>query len=599
DAVSKGNTSDAVSKGNTSDAVSKGNTSDAVSKGNTSDAVSKGNTSDAVSKGNTSDAVSKGNTSDAVSKGNTSDAVSKGNTSDAVSKGNTPDAVFKDNTPDAVSKDNTPDAVFKDNYSNVVSNNFNNEEVTKQGNNFIELDYLIKELQKLASDNDNDILNENASVDHNTDNTKNKTIEREENKLSDSIPNLEKKENKLPDWITNSGKKELNTNQKLYFKTEKTRSFKNLLIFFISPFKFINRSLLPVKINFKNKDVNKALQEFKFDNALNNKEVFEKFSNKLNFLNQTFTDNVNQVITKKTNSNNKIDIMIKYQTLEKALECKLINDIKLIKDELKADLAKNKFQENYSDLPNKIVNELNSISGSNIDELFSSNKIDDIKKLIKEKVNSHDNGVKLGAFFDNIVDSIFNEKNKLAMNQNFHGHLEDAKKELSLNITKELFNYLSKDEEFIGEEKSISKVDNLIRMVSKDIYKNMGDPTEKTINSLNNSFYENIKKNDNGNNLFSRLFKNSSNNINYKWAQDAIILLISYETFENKENVTTYYHNQGVVAKGGNGTINTQSTVIENKLKGIFSRLGLSIDDLDKSKDEVLRKYFSNYFEHI
>lgn len=498
-----------------------------------------------------------------------------------------------------VSKDNTPDAVFKDNYSNVVSNNFNNEEVTKQGNNFIELDDLIKELQKLASDSDNDILNENVSVDHNTDNTQNKTIEREENKLSESIPNLEKKENKLPDWITNSGKKELNTNQKLYFKTEKTRSFKNLLIFFISPFKFINRSLLPVRINLQNKGVNKALQEFKFDNALNNKEVFEKFSNKLNFLNQTFTDNVNQVITKKTNSNNKIDTMIKYQTLEKALECKLINDIKLIKDELKADLAKNKFQENYSDLPNKIVNELNSISDSNIDELFSSNKIDDIKKLIKEKVNSHDNGVKLGAFFDNIVDSIFNEKNKLEIIQNSHGNFEDAKKELSLNITKELFNYLSKDEEFIGEEKSISKVDNLIRMVSKDIYKNMGEPTEKIINSLNNSFYENIKKNDNGNNLFSRLFKNSSNNINYKWAQDAIILLISYETFENKKNVTTDYYNQGVVTKGGSGTINTQSTVIENKLKGIFSRLGLSIDDLDKSKDEVLRKYFSNYFEHI
>lgn len=498
-----------------------------------------------------------------------------------------------------VSKDNTPDAVSKDNYSNVVSNNLNNEEVTKQGNNFIELDDLIKELQKLASDSDNDILNENVSVDHNTDNTQNKTIEREENKLSDSIPNLEKKENKLPDWITNSGKKELNTNQKLYFKTEKTRSFKNLLIFFISPFKFINRSLLPVRINLQNKGVNKALQEFKFDNVLNNKEVFKKFSNKLDFLNQTFTDNVNQVITKKTNSNNKIDIMIKYQTLEKALECKLINDIKLIKDELKADLAKNKFQENYSDLPNKIVNELNSISDSNIDELFSSNKIDDIKKLIKEKVNSHDNGVKLGAFFDNIVDSIFNEKNKLEIIKNSHGNLEDAKKELSLNITKELFNYLSKDEEFIGEEKSISKVDNLIRMVSKDIYKNMGEPTEKIINSLNNSFYENIKKNDNGNNLFSRLFKNSSNNINYKWAQDAIILLISYETFENKKNVTTEYYNQGVVTQGGNGTINTQSTVIENKLKGIFSRLGLSIDDLDKSKDEVLRKYFSNYFEHI
>ncbi|WP_337237615.1 hypothetical protein [Proteus faecis] len=501
---------------------------------------------------------------------------------------------------------------FTSNNDHVESNKLNIKEATKQENNLIKFDELAEELQKLFND-DNDILNENVSIDHNTDNKQNKTIEREENKLSDSIPNLEKKENKLPDsipnlekeenklpnWITNSGKEVLNTNQKLYFKTEKTRSFKNLLISFISPFKFINRSLLPVKINFKNKDVNKALSEFKFDNALNGKDVFSDFSNKLNNLNKTFTDNVNQIITKKINNHKKIDIMIKYQTLEKALECKLINDIKLIKDELKADLAKNKFQENYSDLPNKIVNELNSISNSNIDELFSYNTIDDLKNLVKEKVNSHDKDVKLGGFFDNIFDSIFNEKNKLAMNQNFDGNLNDAKKELSLNITKELFNYLSKNEKFIGEEESLSKVDNLIRMVSKDIYKNMGEPTEKIINSLNNSFYENIKKNDNGNNLFSRLFKNSSNNINYKWAQDAIVLLISYETFENKKNVTTDYYNQGVVKEGGNGTINTQNTVVENKLKGIFSRLGLSIDDLDKSKDEVLRKYFSNYFEHI
>ncbi|WP_337241992.1 hypothetical protein [Proteus faecis] len=501
---------------------------------------------------------------------------------------------------------------FTSNNDHVESNKLNIKEATKQENNLIKFDELAEELQKLFND-DNDILNENVSIDHNTDNKQNKTIEREENKLSDSIPNLEKKENKLPDsipnlekeenklpnWITNSGKEVLNTNQKLYFKTEKTRSFKNLLISFISPFKFINRSLLPVKINFKNKDVNKALSEFKFDNALNGKDVFSDFSNKLNNLNKTFTDNVNQIITKKINNHKKIDAMIKYQTLEKALECKLINDIKLIKNELKVDLAKNKFQENYSDLPNKIVNELNSISNSNIDELFSYNTIDDLKNLVKEKVNSHDKDVKLGGFFDNIFDSIFNEKNKLAMNQNFDGNLNDAKKELSLNITKELFNYLSKNEKFIGEEESLSKVDNLIRMVSKDIYKNMGEPTEKIINSLNNSFYENIKKNDNGNNLFSRLFKNSSNNINYKWAQDAIVLLISYETFENKKNVTTDYYNQGVVKEGGNGTINTQNTVVENKLKGIFSRLGLSIDDLDKSKDEVLRKYFSNYFEHI
>lgn len=429
---------------------------------------------------------------------------------------------------------------FTSNNDHVESNKLNIKEATKQENNLIKFDELAEELQKLFND-DNDILNENVSIDHNTDNKQNKTIEREENKLSDSIPNLEKKENKLPDsipnlekeenklpnWITNSGKEVLNTNQKLYFKTEKTRSFKNLLISFISPFKFINRSLLPVKINFKNKDVNKALSEFKFDNALNGKDVFSDFSNKLNNLNKTFTDNVNQIITKKINNHKKIDIMIKYQTLEKALECKLINDIKLIKDELKADLAKNKFQENYSDLPNKIVNELNSISNSNIDELFSYNTIDDLKNLVKEKVNSHDKDVKIGGFFDNIFDSIFNEKNKLAMNQNFDGNLNDAKKELSLNITKELFNYLSKNEKFIGEEESLSKVDNLIRMVSKDIYKNMGEPTEKIINSLNNSFYENIKKNDNGNNLFSRLFKNSSNNINYKWAQDGCYCFIN------------------------------------------------------------------------
>lgn len=386
--------------------------------------------------------------------------------------------------------------------TNLLNKTRESQLVSKESN-LSKFDDLAKELQELANDN------------------------KEEQPIEE--------ENKLPNWITNSGKEALNTNQKIYFKTEKTRSFKNLLISFISPFKFINRSLLPVKINFKNKDVNKALSEFKFDNALNGKDVFRDFSNKLNNLNKTFTDNVNQIITKKINNHKKIDVMIKYQTLEKALECKLINDIKLIKNELKADLAKNKFQENYYDLPDNIVSKLNFIVISNIDELFSSNTIDDLKNLIKEKVKFHDKDVKLGEGVDNIFDSIFNEKNKLAMNQNFDGNLNDAKKELSLNITKALFNYLSKNEKFIGEEESLSKVDNLIRMVSKDIYKNMWEPTEKIINSLNNSFYENIKKNDNGNNLFYRLFKNSSNNINYKWAQDAIVLLISYETFENKK----------------------------------------------------------------
>ncbi|WP_109399267.1 hypothetical protein [Proteus sp. TJ1640] len=489
--------------------------------------------------------------------------------------------------------------VSKYNNFDIVSNDLNNKEVSKKGNdlsntknylipfdNLVVFDDLVDNLMSLT--NGNDILNEKVSIDQHTDSIDQGTIKNKSNEKKE-------KTNKLPDWITKSGKEELNTNQKLYFKTEKTRSFKNLLKPLIYPFEFINRSLLPIKINFKNKNVNAALSEFKFNNVVNSNDAFDKFSSKLNKLNETFTDNVNQIISKKINNNKKIDIMIKYHTLEKALECKLINDIKLIENELKADLAKNKFQENYSDLPDEIVNKLNIIVNSSVDELFYSNTIDDLKNLIKEKVNNYDKNVRIGGFIDNIVDSIFNKKSKLVMNEN----LDDAKKELSLNITKELFNYLSKDKNFIGEEESITKIDNLIKMVSKDIYKNMGEPTKKIINSLNNGFYENIKKNDNGKNLLSRIFKNSSNNINYKWAQDAIVLLISYETFENKQNVTTNYLNDGVVIEGGNGTIKTQNTVLEDKLKGIFSRLGLSINDLDKSKDEVLRKYFSNYFEHI
>ncbi len=416
---------------------------------------------------------------------------------------------------------------------------------------------------------------------------------------------IEKKEtiDKLPDWITNSGKKELNTEQNLYFKSEKKRSFKNLIINLISPFKFINRTLLPVKINFENKNINKSLNTFKFDNISNDNGAFNNFSIKLNQLNKIFTDNVNKVISKKVNSNNKIDIMIKYHTLEKALECKLVDDIKLINNELKADLAKNKFQNNYSDLPSKIMNELNVILNKNIDELSSSKITDKLKNLIKEKINSQDKDVKIENFIDKTIGSIFNKENILEIEKDFNGNFEEIKQETSLRLTKELFNQLSKDENFIGEKDSIAKVDNLIRMVRKDIYKNMGEPTDKEVTLLNNSFYENIKKDDNGYNFLTRLFKNSSNNINYKWAQDAVVLLISYSYFENKNNYknnkTTEYASDGKVTVGGNGTISTQKTAVENNLKGIFSRLGLSIDNLDKSKDEVLRKYFANYFEHI
>lgn len=413
--------------------------------------------------------------------------------------------------------------------------------------------------------------------------------------------NFKKEETRyeLSDSITNSGKKELNTEQKLYFRSEKKRSFKNLIVNLISPFKFINRTLLPIKINFENKNINKSLNTFKFDNISNDNDAFNNFSIKLEQLNKTFTDNVNKVISKKVNSNNKIDIMIKYHTLEKALECKLVNDIKLINDEFKADLAKNKFQNNYSDLPSKIMNELNVILNSNIDELSSSKTTDKLKNLIKEKINSQDKDVKIENFIDKIIGSIFNKENILEIEKTVDGNFEEIKQETSLSLTKELFNQLSKDEKFIGEKDSIAKVDNLIRMVSKDIYKNMGEQTDKKIKLINDSFYENIKKNDNGHDFLTRLFKNSSNNINYKWAQDAVVLLINYSYFENKKNVTIDYASRGKVTDGGNGTSSTQKTVVENNLKGIFSRLGLSIDDLDKSKDEVLRKYFANYFEHV
>ncbi|MEQ5347510.1 hypothetical protein ACNARU_04755 [Proteus sp. WDL240414] len=404
---------------------------------------------------------------------------------------------------------------------------------------------------------------------------------------------------KLSEFITNSGKKELNTEQKLYFRSEKKRSFKNLIVNLISPFKFINRTLLPIKINFENKNINKSLNTFKFDNISNDNDAFNNFSIKLEQLNKTFTDNVNKVISKKVNSNNKIDIMIKYHTLEKALECKLVNDIKLINDEFKADLAKNRFENNYSDLPGKIMNELNAISNLNIKELFSSNTIDNLKNLLKEKITNQDKDVKVDSVINKVIDSIFNKKNRSEIKETFDGDFESVKKEISLRLTKGLFNQLSKDENFIGEEDSIAKVDNLIRMVSKDIYKNMGEQTDKEIKSINDSFYENIKKNDNGHDFLTRLFKNSSNNINYKWAQDAVVLLISYSYFGNKKNETTEYFSDGKVTDGGNGTSSTQKTVVENNLKGIFSRLGLSIDNLDKSKDEVLRKYFANYFEHI
>ncbi|MEQ4922809.1 hypothetical protein [Proteus hauseri] len=434
------------------------------------------------------------------------------------------------------------------------------------------------------------------------------TTEESNHKNTENIDNqiVEKKENKLPDWITNSGRKKLNANQNLYFRSEKKRSFKNLIKIFFSPFKFINRSLLPVSVDFENPNINRSLKTFRFDSVSNN-EAFSNFSNKLNQLNETFTDNINKVIDKKLFNNKNIDVTIKYHTLEKALECKLVNDMKILSNEFKSDLAKNKFEENYSDLHVKIVNKLNDITDPEMDNLFSSNTIEELKSLLKEKVNSKNSNIKFDSTIDEIVDSVLNEKNKIAMGKDFYGVYEHIKEGISDKLTKELFNKISKNEIFIGDKDSITKVDDLIKTVSEHIHKNLGKPTEKIINSLSNSFYENIKQNDNGKDLLTRLFKNSSNNINYKWAQDAVILLISYETFENEvselseesKGYSISYDSDGVKANGGGGSDKTQETMAKTKLKDILNRLGLKDGDFVKYKDEVLRKYFSNYFEHI
>ncbi|WP_100159279.1 hypothetical protein [Proteus columbae] len=507
------------------------------------------------------------------------------------------------------------DDIINNNLENMMNDLFDENDHLRSHKDFIETDNSYKNTESIEKQS----ITTEESNHENTESIEKQSIttEKSNNENTESIDKqvIEKKENKLPDWITNSGRKKLNVNQNLYFKREKKRSFKNLIKIFFSPFKFINRTLLPVSIDFKNPNINRSLKTFRFDSVSNN-EAFSNFSNKLNQLNKTFTDNISKVIDKKLFNNKNIDVTIKYHTLEKALECKLVNDMKILSNEFKSDLAKNKFEENYSDLHVKIVNKLNDITDPEMDNLFSSNTIKELKNLLKEKVNSKNSNIKFDETIDKIVDSVLNEKNKIAMGKDFYGVYEHIKEGISDKLTKELFNKISKNEIFIGDKDSIAKVDDLIKTVSEHIHKNLGKPTEKIINLLSKSFYENIKPNDNGKDLLTRLFKNSSNNINYKWAQDAVILLISYETFENevselseeneeselsKENkeYLISYDNNGMRVNGGNGYDKTQETMAKTKLKDIFNRLGLKDGDFVKYKDEVLRKYFANYFEHI
>lgn len=478
--------------------------------------------------------------------------------------------------------DATTPKIFISNCIEACKNNVTQDGVSVNWNN---------KANAVSNNSSNQKINESKSSNKTTDFNNIDKSPKEENNSID-IKNIKK----FPDWIFNTGINGLSTEQKLIFKKEKTRSFKNLLKPFISPIKFINRSLLPIKINFENILVNKPLGEFKFDNESNNNDAFITFSNKLKKLNETFIDNIGNVRRKKVLGHKKIDIVIKYETLERALECKLFNDIKILSDEFKTELAKNKFQENYADLPNKISSNLDFIFNSNIDGLFSSDVVYKLSVFLKKEINNQSGKINIHNVVNNAINSVLGQKDKIITE--FTNYYESIKNEISLNLTKELFKNLSKETAFIGEQDAIIKVDDLIKKVKDNITEKMGKPTDKIINYLKNSFYENIKPSDDGDNLLIRLFKNSSNNIHYKWAQDAVLLLINYETFENKDGQisSTNYTSHGVVEYGGDGSERKQKTMIETILGGIYSRLGLSNENLDESKDEVLRKYFANYF---
>lgn len=340
-------------------------------------------------------------------------------------------------------------------------------------------------------------------------------------------------------------------------------------------------------------------------------------------LNETFTENTNKVINKKR-INNKLDSIIKYHTLERALECKFINDIKILKEEFIHNLAKDKFEKNFSSLPFDINSKLNDIlqnkslkSNEEKEEIFSGNCIDELKITLKDKINKLYENIDTDSIIVKTFDEFMSEHNRkeviLGSSDDFH----EIKNSFSLILTKELFNQLSKNKNFIGEENAILEIDNLINLTSNNIHENISKVKGDIISELKKEFYQNLKDDKKENDLLLRIFRNTSNNINYKWVQDAIVLLISYETFEskkieeNKENKEVEKNkenkkdriingeNGGVVRSGGNGSNTKEYTMIQNDLKKVFNKLGLNGDNLDESKDEVLRKYFANYFEHI
>lgn len=409
------------------------------------------------------------------------------------------------------------------------------------------------------------------------------------------------------------GKKRLNVNEEIKFKDEKKRSFKNLLSFLISPLKYISRMSLPIKISKFNKEINKEineeinkeLDEYKLENKNHNRKEVEFFSKRFNELNSNFENNIARVEGKKNEALNKENrsLLIKYHTLEKSLEYKFLNDMKKLKSELVSDLIDSKINaitpKLLKEIKSYLDGKLSKENNYDISILFHNNAnsaINDLKDILKNVINDD----KRKNFSDDVVltslSSVIKEDNLSGYKED---NLNDIKEKISKDIIKELFNNISSDENFIDEGGLLSKVDLLTRKFHNEISKNMGEVNSETINKLNENFYNNIKKGGNSHDLLTRLFKNSSNNINYKWAQDAVVLLISYETFSNQDLNIKKYNNNGVANIGGSGSHLNKLSSLQLDLQLIFNRLGLDASDLEKSKDEVMRKYFSNYFEHI
>lgn len=494
---------------------------------------------------------------------------------------------------------------FFKNTKSVINTNYNFEKVNNKNiESTLSISDFIKKCDNKIGENKDSYLPVN-----NSESKKNTALESNENPGNVNKPHTDKKEkvSKLPNWITNSGLEKLNTNEEIHFKKRKVRNFKNIIKIITSFMSFSNRISLPINTASVSFRLSWDLNRIDLDDRLKDNESFNKFTEGLNQIKNAFIRNTNKVRAKKYENNGDADSRIKYYTLEKALEYKFIKDLNRIKGELKLNLAKDKFEENYSDLPLKIKEKLEFILNGNIngdvDKLFSYNVVNELKSFIKENINDEHKGNKFDNIIMEVFDSVMGDEGKKEILEEKNEGEAYIKKELALKITKKLFNCLSKDNHFIGEEESFNKINKYISDENKNICnyvsKSFKAPNDEVINALKNNFFNNIKSNDNGDDLLIRLFKNNSNNINYKWAQDAVVLLINYDNFSNQILNIKKYNSDGVASIGGSGSHLNKLSSLQIDLQLIFNRLGLDANDLEKSKDEVMRKYFANYFENI